>query len=77
MPIGGIAVHKFNRSILSLFMSVIMFFVSLFSTGELPFTFDMPELSGGEYGKWVNPFVGTGGTLTFTMGNTPSANGGF
>lgn len=61
--------HATIRKILSILSSFALFFVSLFSVGELPSSFEMPELITGEYGKWVNPFVGTGG-VPYLAGNT-------
>lgn len=49
------------HQIQSIFMTVIILFTSLFSLGTLPAAAAMPELSPGEYGQWVNPFIGTGG----------------
>ncbi len=49
------------RSITSLVMSLVVMLASFFSAGTLPFTTRMPDLEAGEYGQWVNPFVGTGG----------------
>lgn len=50
------------RTITSVFMSLIVFFVSLFGVGELPDAVEMPPLDAGAYGQYVDPFTGTGGT---------------
>lgn len=49
------------RKFQGLFMTIVMLFTSLFNTGQLPQTPEMPELKAGEYGQWVDPFIGTGG----------------
>ncbi len=49
------------RRIVSAFVSVLIFFTTFFRTGSAPEKIKMPELEAGEYGQWVNPFIGTGG----------------
>ncbi|MDR1630900.1 MAG: GH92 family glycosyl hydrolase [Oscillospiraceae bacterium] len=49
------------KKIQGVFYSIILFFTSLFTTGELPKTVTMPDTKPGEYGQWVDPFIGTGG----------------
>lgn len=49
------------KKIQGVFYSIILFFTSLFATGELPKTVTMPETQAGQYGQWVDPFIGTGG----------------
>ena len=50
----------FNR-LISAGLSLIIFVSALFSTGERPENVDMPDTKPGEYGQWVDPFIGTGG----------------
>ncbi len=64
------------RATMNIFMSLVLFFVSLFSVGELPDSVEMPALQAGEYGQYVDPFTGTGGTpymsgMTFPGAATP------
>lgn len=47
--------------IYSLILAAIVFFTALFTTGELPKNTAMPDTLPGEYGQWVDPFIGTGG----------------
>ena len=49
--------------ILAFFMSTVIFITSLFSLGALPQKQGMPALEAGEYGQYVDPFVGTGGFI--------------
>jgi|LSQX01.3.fsa_nt_gb predicted alpha-1,2-mannosidase len=46
---------------ISILFSIIIAFSALFSTGELPKRVDIPSTKPGEYGRWVDPFIGTGG----------------
>lgn len=50
----------FNR-LTSMVLSLIIFVSALFSTGEGPKSLVMPDAEPGEYGQWVDPFIGTGG----------------
>ncbi|MBQ8027473.1 MAG: GH92 family glycosyl hydrolase, partial [Clostridia bacterium] len=49
------------RIFVSLFVAVEMLFSGLIG-GVMPKSVEMPEISAGEYGKYVDPFIGTGGT---------------
>lgn len=49
------------RAIVSVFVAVEMVFGSL-ASGVLLKKIDMPEVTAGEYGQYVDPFIGTGGT---------------
>ncbi|HZJ77619.1 MAG TPA: GH92 family glycosyl hydrolase [Clostridia bacterium] len=42
-------------------MVVAIIIASLFTSGELPRHTEMPEKECGEFGQWVDPFIGTGG----------------
>lgn len=46
--------------LISALMVLVSFFTALFQTG-LPSRTGMPETKPGEYGQWVDPFIGTGG----------------
>ena len=50
----------FNR-LISTVLGLLIFVCAMFSTGEAPKSLDMPDTKPGEYGQWVNPFIGTGG----------------
>lgn len=50
----------FNR-LISIILSLLIFVSALFSTGEGPKSVVMPDTDPGEYGQWVDPFIGTGG----------------
>lgn len=50
----------FNR-LTSILLSLLIFVTAVFSTGEGPKALDMPDTNPGEYGQWVDPFIGTGG----------------
>jgi len=41
-------------------LATVIVFTALFQTG-LPRVVDMPDTQPGEYGQWVDPFIGTGG----------------
>lgn len=45
----------------SVLFSVIVFFTSLITTGQRPIIAEIPDTQPGEYGQWVDPFIGTGG----------------
>ncbi len=49
------------KKLQSLVLTAVIFFTTVFSTGELPKSVIMPELKPSVYGQWVNPFIGTGG----------------
>lgn len=49
------------RIFVSLFVATETLFTSLFG-GVIPKTIEMPEAYVGEYGQYVDPFIGTGGT---------------
>ncbi len=49
------------RIFVSVFVAVETLFMSLFG-GIIPHSVRMPEVSVGEYGQYVDPFIGTGGT---------------
>ena len=49
------------RIFVSRFVAVEMLFSGLIG-GVMPKSVEMPEISAGEYGKYVDPFIGTGGT---------------
>ncbi len=51
---------KMSR-LVKIIMSLIIFFSALFQTGAPRKSVQMPELDTGEYGQWVDPFIGTGG----------------
>lgn len=55
----------------SLFVSIIILFTTLFSTGKITNIkkVEMPEMKKGEYGQWVDQFIGTGG-YPWQSGNT-------
>ena len=48
------------RRIVSTVLTMVIFFTALFQVG-LPRNVQMPEADEGEYGQWVDPFIGTGG----------------
>lgn len=48
------------RRIVSTVLTMVIFFTALFQAG-LPRNVQMPEADAGEYGQWVDPFIGTGG----------------
>lgn len=48
------------RRIVSTVLTMVIFFTALFQAG-LPRNVQMPEADEGEYGQWVDPFIGTGG----------------
>ena len=50
---------RFLRAFLSIFLSVEMLIGSILSSGSLKT--DVPDAEKGEYGRYVNAFVGTGG----------------
>lgn len=60
---------------LSMFVAVLMMFTTLFSTGKIysPGSADMPEMQTGEYGQYVDPFVGTGGYPWASANTFPGA----
>ncbi len=47
--------------LVKIIMSLIIFLSALFQTGAPRRSIKMPELDSGEYGQWVDPFIGTGG----------------
>lgn len=49
------------RFFVSIFVAVETLFMSIFG-GIIPHSFKMPEVTAGEYGQYVDPFIGTGGT---------------
>ena len=49
------------KKVYSLVLSFMVFIAAVFSTGELPQPVTMPDANPGEYGRWVDPFIGTGG----------------
>ena len=51
--------HSVFRAIISLFVAVELLLRSVLSGGGLPS--DMPETQTGEYGRYVDAFIGTGG----------------
>jgi len=48
---------------LAIVMTAVIFVTSLFSLGALPSRQDMPAPEPGDYGQYVDPFVGTGGFI--------------
>ncbi len=52
---------KIIRAFVSVFISIETLFTGLFSGVEMK-QIEMPEVSCGEYGQYVDPFIGTGGT---------------
>lgn len=52
---------KIIRAFVAVFVSVETLFTCMFS-GVTPKTVEMPEVAAGEYGQYVDPFIGTGGT---------------
>ena len=57
---------KIIRAFVSLFISVETLFTGLFTGVDLK-PIEMPEVSSGEYGQYVDPFIGTGG-IPWTCG---------
>ncbi|HOU10990.1 MAG TPA: GH92 family glycosyl hydrolase [Clostridiales bacterium] len=51
---------KWMFRLISALMVLVSFFTALFQTG-LPSRTGMPDTKPGEYGQWVDPFIGTGG----------------
>ncbi|MGI6746204.1 MAG: GH92 family glycosyl hydrolase [Acutalibacteraceae bacterium] len=49
------------QQVQSIIMIIVILFSSLFVVGTIPITVTMPPLQPGEYGQWVDPFIGTGG----------------
>ncbi len=49
------------KKIQCVLFSVLVFFTSLFTAGQLPKFSQVPDTNPGEYGRWVDPFIGTGG----------------
>lgn len=49
------------RFFVSIFVALETLFMSIFG-GIIPHSFKMPEVTAGEYGQYVDPFIGTGGT---------------
>jgi hypothetical protein len=49
------------KSVLNIIITISIAVSALFSSGELPKKLNMPDIKPGEYGKWVDPFIGTGG----------------
>lgn len=48
------------KKISGMLLSLIIFISATFQTG-LPHSVNMPDTKPGEYGQWVDPFIGTGG----------------
>ncbi len=57
---------KIIRAFVSIFISVETLFTGLFTGADLK-PIEMPEVSSGEYGQYVDPFIGTGG-IPWTCG---------
>ena len=51
----------FIKRVLNIIITISIAVSALFSSGELPKKVNMPDIKPGEYGKWVDPFIGTGG----------------
>ena len=49
------------QSVQAVFLSLVIFFSALFNMGGVPKQAAMPDLKAGALGRYVNPFVGTGG----------------
>ncbi len=52
---------KFFLKFFSSLVSILIVLSSLFRTGNVRLNVEMPELKTGQYGQWVDPFIGTGG----------------
>lgn len=64
------------RRIMSVFVSLAILAAGA-AVGELPKGVDMPAANTGNYGRWVNPFIGTGG-IPWTCGMlSPAATAPF
>ncbi|MDR2647856.1 MAG: glycoside hydrolase family 92 protein, partial [Oscillospiraceae bacterium] len=61
-----------NR-IFSCFLSLVFAVGGLFSTGKLPTPTPIPSTNAGEYGQWVDPFIGTGGIPWMSANLFPGA----
>ncbi|MBQ2842096.1 MAG: GH92 family glycosyl hydrolase [Clostridia bacterium] len=53
---------KIIRAFVAVFLSVETFFTAAFINGTNLKSIDMPQVSAGELGQYVDPFIGTGGT---------------
>ncbi|OQA70191.1 MAG: Glycosyl hydrolase family 92 [Firmicutes bacterium ADurb.Bin262] len=49
------------KKLQSLLLTLVIFLSAVFTTGAPPASVTMPDLKAGVYGRWVNPFIGTGG----------------
>ncbi len=49
------------KKLQSLLLTLLIFLSAVFTTGAPPASVTMPDLKAGVYGRWVNPFIGTGG----------------
>ena len=57
----GSALSYIKNRIRCLLFSVLVLFASLFTTGQPPKIMSVPDTEAGEFGRWVDPFIGTGG----------------